>query len=64
MQHLCKHCHQPIKLVPSAEERAKKFGGTPDFYKSIFTMHNKCIMELRRQPMNQGNKNVPVTRVC
>jgi hypothetical protein len=63
MQHLCKHCHKPIKLVPSAEERAKKYGGTPNFYRDIFTMHNECIMELRKQPMNQGKKNVLIERV-
>ena len=59
----CTHCHEEVVLVPSATERAAKYGGTPEFYTKLFPMHNKCIMELRRQPMNQGNKSVPATRV-
>lgn len=64
MPHLCNHCKKPIQLVPSAEERSKKYGGTPDFYKRLFTMHNKCIMELRKQPMNQGKTNADFARIC
>lgn len=45
----CTHCHEEVVLVPSATERAAKYGGTPEFYTKLFPMHNKCIMELRRQ---------------
>lgn len=38
----CSHCNKPIVLVPSAAERAKKFGGTPSSYTKLFTMHARC----------------------
>lgn len=45
----CTHCGKPITLIPSAEERAKKYGGTPEFYRRLFSMHSGCIIEKRRQ---------------
>ena len=45
----CTHCGKEIVLIPSANERAAKYGGTPEFYTRLFSMHNKCIMELRRK---------------
>lgn len=50
----CVHCHEEVVLVPSATERAAKYGGTPEFYTKLFTMHNKCIMELRRASMSKA----------
>ncbi len=47
MAKICPHCHQPIVLVPSATERAKKFGGSPSDYTAIFTMHATCQLERR-----------------
>ena len=55
----CTHCGKEIVLIPSASERAAKYGGTPEFYTRLFSMHNKCIMELRRKSTSeliQGNK--------
>ena len=38
----CRLCNQDIILVPSAEERAKKYGGTAQFYANLFTVHGEC----------------------
>lgn len=43
----CTHCGKPIVLVPSAKERAKKFGGKPSDYTKLFTIHADCQLELR-----------------
>lgn len=53
----CTHCNEEVVLVPSATERAAKYGGTPDFYTKLFPMHNKCIMELRRKSTMELMKN-------
>ena len=45
--HNCKYCGKPIILVPSAEERAKKYGNSPEFYRKLFTAHNECILQQR-----------------
>lgn len=45
----CDHCHKPIVLVPSAEERANKTGYPAQFYRNLFTMHADCTLALRRQ---------------
>lgn len=46
---LCKHCHKEIVLVPSAAERTKKYGGTPNDYTRLFEYHAACQLELREQ---------------
>lgn len=38
----CIHCKKEIVLVPSASERAKKFGGKPSDYTKLFTEHKEC----------------------
>jgi hypothetical protein len=43
----CITCHKPIVLVPSASERAKKFGGKPEDYTRLFTEHSACLIERR-----------------
>jgi hypothetical protein len=43
----CTHCNKKIVLVPSARERAAKFGGTPASYTKLFTMHARCQLERR-----------------
>lgn len=43
----CIHCHKPIELVPSAAERARKFGGVPSDYTALFTYHAACTLKLR-----------------
>lgn len=43
----CLHCHKPVVLVPSAAERARKFGGEPDDYTKSFQYHAACTLQLR-----------------
>jgi hypothetical protein len=43
----CTICGKPIELVPSAAERARKYGGTPADYTKLFTTHNACAIEKR-----------------
>lgn len=45
----CNICNTPIVLVPSAEERARKYGGTPQHYINQFTAHADCIIKKRAQ---------------
>lgn len=45
----CTICNKPIHLVPSATERAKKFGGEPSYYLGLFTAHADCIIAKRNQ---------------
>lgn len=43
----CSICGSPVVLVPSAQERAKKFGGLPGDYTRLFTAHADCILRKR-----------------
>lgn len=45
----CTICHQPVVLVPSAAERARKRGETPAFYTRLFTTHADCEIAKRSQ---------------
>ena len=45
----CKYCGKPVVLVPSAVERAKKFGGKPSDYTKLFPSHAKCIIDNRNK---------------
>ena len=47
----CTICGKPIKLVPSAEERAKKdlTGKTAADYRSLFTEHSDCTLRKRAE---------------
>ena len=49
----CTICRKPIELVPSATERAKKFGGKPSDYTRLFTEHAACIVAKRNVEVNQ-----------
>jgi hypothetical protein len=40
----CSICNNPIVLVPSAAERARKFGGKPSDYTKLFTTHPECFI--------------------
>lgn len=48
-KHLCKICGKKIVLTPSVSERVKKYGETPQFYRSIFQGHADCIIKKRSQ---------------
>ncbi len=41
---ICAHCKRPVVLVPSAEERARKFGGSPSDYVKLFPLHVDCLL--------------------
>jgi hypothetical protein len=43
----CTICGKPITLMPSAAERARKFGGKPSDYTKLFTEHASCTVEKR-----------------
>jgi hypothetical protein len=45
----CTHCNKPIVLVPSAAERAAKYGMPASYYTSLFTMHSECQLKLRSE---------------
>lgn len=45
----CRICNKPVVLVPSATERAAKFGGEPADYTALFTTHSKCQLAKREQ---------------
>lgn len=45
----CNYCKKPITLVPSALERAKRYGGSPDDYTKLFTIHANCQIKKRNQ---------------
>lgn len=45
----CTLCGAPIVLVPSAQERAVKYGGTANDYTRLFTSHSSCFLEKRNR---------------
>ena len=45
----CCHCGQPIQLIPSATERAARFGGRPADYTRLFTEHSACAIRYRSE---------------
>ena len=45
----CTICGKPVLLVPSAKERAKKYGGKPRDYTKLFTEHSACIINKRNE---------------
>lgn len=44
----CNICGKPILLVPSAIERAQRFGGTAASYTALFPTHSSCTLDKRR----------------
>ena len=44
----CLICNREIVLVPSAKERAAKFGGKPSDYIKNFQTHADCFLEQRK----------------
>ena len=45
----CRICGKPVVLVPSAQERSRKFGGTPAYYTRLFQDHATCTIKKRSQ---------------
>lgn len=48
-KHNCSICGKPIVLIPSAKERAEKYGETPEYYKRLFDTHYQCSLAKREQ---------------
>jgi len=42
MPRKCTLCGKPIILVPSAKERAERWGGKASDYEALFTTHSLC----------------------
>ena len=49
----CNICNKPIILIPSAKERAKKHGGKPSYYTTLFTTHSECYLEKYRKDTSE-----------
>lgn len=45
----CTICGKPVLLVPSAKERANKYGGKPSDYTKLFTEHSACTINKRNE---------------
>lgn len=45
----CTICQKEIMLVPSAKERAAKYGGKPSDFTKLFTQHVKCAIAKREK---------------
>lgn len=45
----CSICNKPIQLVPSAQERARKYGETPAYYTKLFATHSDCLIQSRKE---------------
>ena len=43
----CKYCGKKVVLVPSATERAKKYGKTAAYYRALFPNHSACELSNR-----------------
>ena len=43
----CSECGRAVKLSPSAQERAARFGGVPSDYTSLFGIHADCLIAKR-----------------
>ena len=43
----CNICHKEVVLVPSAAERAAKYGGKAADYAALFPAHAQCILDKR-----------------
>ena len=49
----CTICGKPVVLIPSATDRASKFGGKPADYTKLFTAHSQCLIDQYRQDTAQ-----------
>ena len=45
----CSICGKPIVLMPSAAERARRWGGKPSDYTRLFTEHSECVIAKREK---------------
>lgn len=59
----CSICNKEIVLVPSAAERAQKFGGKPSDYTSLFTTHVECKLKEDKKSLNELMKRLDNSRI-
>lgn len=45
----CSICGKRVVLIPSAAERAKRYGGTAASYTRLFTTHSECAINKRER---------------
>lgn len=55
---VCDLCGQPVVLVPSARERAAKYGGWPSDYVKMFPRHAKCEVAKRTDDVRELMRRV------
>lgn len=48
---LCSICGEKVVLVPSAQERARKYGQEPSFYINLFPNHADCEIKKRNEDL-------------
>lgn len=49
----CVLCGKPVVLVPSAQERARRFGGKPSDYAALFDRHAGCEIDRRAEETSE-----------
>lgn len=49
----CTYCGRDIVLVPSAKERAKKYGKPAKHYTNLFTIHEDCQIQKRNAELSK-----------
>ena len=59
----CTICGKPIVLVPSATERARKYGETPRYYLNLFREHANCALRVRREETSALLRELEAARV-
>lgn len=58
----CIYCNKPIILVPSAEERAKLYGGKPSDYTKQFTYHADCFTKNHQNQTSELIERINASR--
>lgn len=53
---ICTICKKKVTLVPSAAERADKFGGKASDYTALFTEHSACVINERNEKTQYKHK--------
>ena len=49
----CELCGKKVVLVPSAKQRAEKFGGQPKDYEKLFPTHTECQLKRNRERVSE-----------
>lgn len=49
----CLICGKPVILIPSANERAAKYGNTASYYTNLFKTHTDCELKKRAEDTSE-----------